>query len=64
MKVVLTESAFFGVMVSLIAYGIGLQVKKKFKIAVFNPLLVSIVLVMVALSVCHVEYDVYYEGAK
>lgn len=32
------NSAFFGAMISLIAYEIGLILKKKFKMAIFNPL--------------------------
>lgn len=31
------NSAFFGAMISLIAYEIGLILKKKFKMAIFNP---------------------------
>ena len=64
MNDILAESVFFGVMLSLIAYGIGVQLKKKFGLAVFNPLLVAVVIIMVVLPVCHIEYDVYYEGAK
>ena len=37
------NSAFFGAMLSLIAYEIGLILKKKFKMAIFNPLLISII---------------------
>ena len=32
------ESAFAGVAVSLIAYMLGMQLKKKFKLALLNPL--------------------------
>ncbi|MGN0155307.1 MAG: LrgB family protein [Lachnospiraceae bacterium] len=64
MNDLLAESAFFGVMLSLIAYGIGVQLKKRFGLVIFNPLLVAIVIIMVVLIACHIEYDVYYEGAK
>ena len=37
------NSAFFGAKISLIAYEIGLILKKKFKMAIFNPLLISII---------------------
>lgn len=46
MNDILIQSVFFGVMLSLIAYGIGIQLKKKFGLAVFNPLLVAVVVIM------------------
>lgn len=57
------QSAFFGVMLSLVAYGIGFELKRKFKLAIFNPLLIAIILVMVVLVSFHIDYDVYNEGA-
>ena len=49
-------SLFAGVTVSLVAYLIGMLLKKKFKLAILNPLLISIVLtiiVLVAVSYTH-----------
>lgn len=57
------NSVFFGVTLSLCAYGIGCLLKKKFKKDIFNPLLISIILVMVVLGVAHIDYEVYYSGA-
>ena len=57
------QSAFFGVMLSLVAYGIGFELKRKFKLAIFNPLLIAIILVMVVLVSFHIDYDVYNKGA-
>lgn len=59
-----SQSVFFGVMISLLAYGIGTFLKAKLKWPIFNPLLISILLVMLFLTVTHVSYDVYYESAK
>lgn len=64
MNDILVESAFFGVMLSLISYEIGVQLKKKFGLVIFNPLLVAIVVTMVVLLICQVDYDTYYAGAK
>ena len=44
MKSFLTDSVFLGVVVSLLTYEFGLWFKKKVKIAIFNPLLISIIL--------------------
>ena len=58
------NSAFFGAMISLIAYEIGLILKKKFKMAIFNPLLISIICVIGVLLIFHIDYDDYNEGGK
>lgn len=57
-------SVFFGVFITLLSYGIGLLLKRKWKLPVFNPLLVAIVLTILFLAVCRIDYDVYNEGAK
>lgn len=59
-----SNSMFFGVVVSLIGYQLGMILKKKFKNPIFNPLLISIVFVILMLLMCHVEYKNYNEGAK
>lgn len=64
MKEMLSNSVFFGVMVSILAYELGVLMKKKLKLAVCNPLLISIVVVMLILAVFHVDYESYEEGAK
>ena len=37
---------------------------KKFKFALFNPLLISVVLTIAVLLTAHISYDTFYEGAK
>ena len=64
MKSFLTDSVFLGVVVSLLTYEFGLWFKKKVKIAIFNPLLISVIAVMVFLVVFHIDYADYEEGAK
>lgn len=60
----LEESVFWGAAVSLLAYEIGLILKRKFKMAVFNPLLIAILCVMGVLAVTHVKYESYQEGGQ
>lgn len=57
-------SVFWGALISLAAYELGLILKKKFKLAIFNPLLIAIICVIGVLAVLDVDYDSYYEGAK
>lgn len=60
----LCESAFFGVVISLLAYELGMLLKKKFKLPIFNPLLISIAVVIVFLAVFDIDYQSYNDGAK
>ena len=58
------NSVFFGVAISLVAYGCGCLIRKKTKMDVFNPLLISIIAIIIVLAVANIDYDVYYAGAK
>lgn len=60
----LETSVFFGVVLSVLAYGVGTWLYKKFRLAVFNPLLISVILVMVFLKLSGVSYEVYNTGAQ
>lgn len=64
MKEIFECSAFAGVALSLVAYYIGVFLKKKLKLAIFNPLLVSILITVIVLIVGTVDYDTYNESAK
>lgn len=59
-----TSSVFFGVFISLLSYIIGTALKKQFKLAIFNPLLIAIILTTLLLLLLHIDYDTYYNGAK
>ncbi len=58
------QSVFFGVAVSLMAYGLGVLLQKKCRLALFNPLLISVIVTIAVLALARIDYDVYYEGAK
>lgn len=60
----LNLSVFWGALISLAAYELGLILKKKFRLAIFNPLLIAILCVIGVLAVLGVDYDSYYEGGK
>ena len=63
MNHLLADSATFGVVISLVCYGLGVYLKSKTGIAIFNPLLISVIAVMVILSVFHIDYDTYNASA-
>ena len=54
----LQNSVFFGVFISIITYEIGVLIKKKLKIAIFNPLLISMALIIIFLLIFHVDYEI------
>ena len=58
------NSMFAGVALSLIAYMLGDLLKKKFKIALFNPLLISFAVSIIVLLVGKIDYEVYNASAK
>lgn len=64
MNAFLNESVFFGAFISIFAYEIGLWMKQKFRKAVFNPLLLAIIIVIVILSCFNIDYEIYHVGAK
>ena len=63
MSEVLINSAYFGVAVTVGAFLFGLWCKKKFKLAICNPLLIAVISVMILLIVLNVDYVTYNEGA-
>ena len=58
------ESLFAGVTLSLVAYLLGSLLKKKFKLGIFNPLLISIIFTILVLVGTGVDYEVYNQGAR
>lgn len=61
---VLKDSVFFGVAVSIFAYYIGEKFREKWKLPIFNPLLIATILVIGVLLLGHIDYEIYDQGAK
>ncbi len=64
MKELLTQTAFFGVVISLLCYQAGLWVKKKTKLALANPLLIAVLMIVAFLLLFDVDYETYEKGAN
>lgn len=64
MNELVKDFLFFGAAISILGYELGLFLKARFKLAILNPLLVSIVAVMVFLSVFHIDYQNYEVSAR
>ena len=63
-KELLQNSVFFGVLISIASYMFGMFLKRKFKLAIFNPLLISVIVTIIAVLCLNIDYDTYYNGAK
>ena len=64
MNELLSQSLFFGMIVSLSAYKIGFEIQKKWKKVYLNPLLIAIVIVIGFLLITGISYETYQYGAK
>jgi len=60
----LCANPFFGISLSIFCYWIGWKLQKKTGWAVFNPLLVGIILTIAVLLVLDIPYDYYYQGGE
>jgi predicted murein hydrolase (TIGR00659 family) len=58
------SSVFFGVLISFATYELAGVLKRKWNVAIFNPLLISIVFIIIFLKVFSIDYEVYNAGAK
>ena len=60
----LSNSVFFGLLLCLVSYQIGVFLRQKTKIAAFNPLLISIIIVIFVLVIFHIKFKDFYNGSK
>lgn len=58
------SSPYFGVALSVIAFGIGVGLHQKFKTPFCNPLVIAIVLVCAVLLIFRIPYESYNEGGE
>jgi len=60
----LISSPVFGVIISLIAFEIGIYVKKKGRLSIFNPLMIAIIILISFLLKFHIKYEDYNNGGR
>lgn len=58
------DSTYFGVVLSLSAYAIGMRCKKKWDIPLLSPLLVAMTLIIVFLLAADIPFETYSRGAQ
>ncbi|MFR5601589.1 MAG: LrgB family protein [Lachnospiraceae bacterium] len=64
MNEMFASSMYFGFVLSIGAYLFGVWLKQKTKLAICNPLLVAIAVIIPILCAAGISYDVYNAGAK
>lgn len=58
----LTSNPYFGIVLSISAFQLGIWINKKFKTPIANPLLIAIILIIGVLSVFNIPLENYNEG--
>lgn len=58
------NTPLFGILISILAFEVGLIIYKKTKIAIFNPLLIGIILVITILLQFDISIDHYNQGGS
>lgn len=56
------QTPIFGIVVTIVFYAIGLYIQKKTKLAIFNPLLIAILGIILFLKISHISYSSYKIG--
>lgn len=64
MNSIFIQSSYFGLVLSLLAYWLGIRLKEKTKLAFCNPLLVSAILIIIILLITGIDYDTFDQGAQ
>jgi len=64
MNELLVSSAYWGVVISLASYLLGDLLKRRLKVAIFNPILISVLLTVVFLLLTGTEYSQYKASAS
>lgn len=64
MKEMITNAAYFAVVLTLVCYGIGLFIKKKTKCALANPMVIATIIIIGLLVWLDIDYEVYQEAVR
>ena len=57
-------STYFGLVLSLASYYLGVKIREKTNMALFNPLFVSAFLIIIVLVLLHIPYTSFNVGAS
>lgn len=60
----ITASPYFGIIISIFAFELGIVINKKLKTPIANPLLIAILLIIAVLQVCRIPIENYNMGGE
>ena len=64
MNELLSQSAFFGLFITIAAYQFGRMIQNKWKLSILNPLLIATVIIIGVLVLFDIDYSVYEAGSR
>lgn len=64
MNSLIFEGIFYGAFISFLCYEFGLLLRRKFKLAILNPLLIAVCCVIAVNGILKIEYTAYESSAK
>lgn len=59
-----SDSLYFGMIISLIGYGIGVFLKDRTRLAIANPILIGLLVIIGVLKLLDIDYETYMKGAQ
>ena len=59
MNALISPSVFFGSALTIAFYALGYCLKRRFKLAVLNPILIGVICVIGFLTATDIDYEVY-----
>lgn len=64
MRDFILQFAYFGFLLTILAFQLGLFLKRRFKLSIFNAPFVSIVVTIAVLLIFDIDYETYNQSAK
>ena len=64
MNNILSNSVIFGFCITIMTYWFGFILRKRYNYPIINPILVSVILIMLFIVVFDVDYEVYRQGSN
>lgn len=58
------KTIYFGLVVSLLSYWIAMKIRKKLPYPIFNPLLISAIIIISILIIFDIDFNTYNKGAQ
>ena len=58
------DTPIFGIVISIVAFEIGIIINRKTKLSIIKPLILAVGLIIAFLSISHIDYEVYNKGGS